>query len=117
LAGGRLCLPAGLAAGAGGLAADLVARPGFGGLAARVGERRAVARFGGAARLAGFLEAFARLAVALAGLAAARPFRAVRPLFLDVAPAARRAGRVGEEELRFARPARPPVGRFLAMSV
>ena len=103
-----------LAAGADGpAAAGLVVRTAFG-FVVRVGERLPAARFGGVARLTGFFGVFARFGVALARLGAARPFRGFRPVFLEAAPAARREG---VEELRFGRLARPPVGRFLAMSV
>jgi len=102
----------GLGAGADGLTAGLVARTGFDGFAVRVGGRLAAARFGGAIRLADFLGALARFDLVLAGLAPARPFRDFRPVFLEAAPAARRAGDE-EEERRFGRVAR----LFLAMSV
>ena len=111
---GRFRLAAGLALGAAGLTAALGARAGLGGFAVLEGARRAAARLGGAVRLAAFLGVFARFAAARAGFAAVRLFPAFRPLFLDVAAATRLVVR---EELRFGRLARPPVGRFLAMSV
>jgi hypothetical protein len=114
---GRLRLAAGLALGAAGLAAAFFVRAGLGGFTVLDGARRAAARFGGVVRLAAFLGVFARFAVARAGLAAARPFRVFRPVFLDAAPATRRFVPPEEEELRFGRLVRPPVGRFLAMSV
>jgi hypothetical protein len=104
-----------LAFGAAGLTAALGARAGLGGFAVLEGARRAAVRLGGAVvRLAAFLGVFARFAAARAGFAAVRLFPAFRPPFLDVAAATRLVVR---EELRFGRLARPPVGRFLAMSV
>lgn len=115
---GRCRLAAGLALGAAGLAAALGARAGSGGFAAREGGRRAAARLGGAVCLAAFLGVFARFAAARAGFAGVRLLAVFRPLFLEVAAATRLVVRlVVREELRFGRLARPPVGRFLAMSV
>ena len=111
-AAGRLRLTTGLALGAGALVV-LAALTGFGVFAVRDGARRAAARFAGAGRFGAFFGAFARFAAARAGFAAPRPFRPVLPAFLEAAAATRRE----EDELRFGRLARPPVGRFLAMSV
>ena len=111
---GRLRLTAGVALGAAGPLVALVARAGLGGLTVLDGACRAAARFGGAVRFAAFLGVLARFALVRAGFAAVRLFPVFRPVFLDVAAATRLVVR---EELRFGRLARPPVGRFLAMSV